>query len=423
MIYLITTCTCVLLYLLIQSRGQVKIAKAKEDQLQRELDSQVEAQKELHGREIQRLLDALPYAFFTISDQGKIIRRNLSARKIFKQQDLTGHSIQQVFLDPPIVTEIKKVITQPSSYRRIFRLPPSSLFSEKSKGKDSHWEIDLRSISIGTDTREIQLMMRDMTTNVETDQIRQDFVANASHELRTPLSIISGYLENLTEEGGIENKEIAQKMLATMERHVVRINHIVEHMLLISKLESEEATPLKLTTFDLADCVRDIIERLDLVIGKQKATVINEVPELEIIGDHFYWTQVLFNLVENALKQNAASPVTVTISARKKKSGDLIIKVSDQGSGIPSRDLPFIFKRFFRVEKHHSQTQIKGTGLGLSIVKRAIEAHGGKITVTSIPNVETTFTIRAPQPPICENDQPTDLPPFEKEESPRIAAN
>ncbi len=401
MIYFVSAAALILLFLLQRARSQLRAFEAKERDIRDALNSLAEDQKERHGREIQRLLDALPYAFFSISDHGKIIRTNLSARAIFKNQDLINHSIQQVFHDAPIVTEIENVIHEPSSYRRILRLPPNSLFSQKSKDKDSHWEIDLRSITIGTDSREVQLMMRDMTANVETDQIRQDFVANASHELRTPLSIISGYLENLTEEDGIKNKAIAQKMLITMDRHVDRINQIVEHMLLISKLESEEGSPLKISPFSLSICVNDIIERLDPLIEKQQAIVLNQVPELELIGDQFYWTQILYNLIENALKQNATQPVTITISAKKKKSRDLIIKVSDQGIGIPTRDLPFIFKRFFRVEKHHSQAQIKGTGLGLSIVKRAIEAHGAKISVKSTPGVETTFTIETPQPPIC----------------------
>ena len=209
----------------------------------------------------------------------------------------------------------------------------------------------------------------------------------------------SGYLENLTEEGGLENKELARKMLSTMDRHVVRINRIVEDMLVISKLESGDAAPLKISTFNLATCVRDVSERLELVISKQDAKLKVGVPELELVGDHFYWTQVLFNLVENALKQNSNLPVIISIEARKSEDGSVIVTVSDDGIGIPNADLPFIFKRFYRVEKHHSQTQTKGTGLGLSIVKRAVEAHGGTISATSVPGVTTTFTISVPQPP------------------------
>jgi signal transduction histidine kinase len=117
---------------------------------------------------------------------------------------------------------------------------------------------------------------------------------------------------------------------------------------------------------------------------------------LVLHGDRFYWTQVLFNLVENALKQNPHPGLRVEIGCEQ--AGDqLRIWVADNGIGIPSADLPHIFRRFYRVEKHHSQREIKGTGLGLSIVKRAIEAHGGSIGVTSVPGRETKFFIQVPR--------------------------
>ena len=111
----------------------------------------------------------------------------------------------------------------------------------------------------------------------------------------------------------------------------------------------------------------------------------------------------LFNLVEDALKQNPAMSVEIQLNAKKDTDNTTVVTVSDNGIGIPSADLPFIFKRFFRVEKHHSQNQVKGTGLGLSIVKRAVEAHGGRIEATSTPGVQTTFTITLPE--MASNDE------------------
>ena len=105
---------------------------------------------------------------------------------------------------------------------------------------------------------------------------------------------------------------------------------------------------------------------------------------------------MLFNLVENALKQNPRSGLRIEIGC-KAVGEEVEIWVTDNGVGIPSADLPHIFRRFFRVEKHHSQQEIKGTGLGLSIVKRAIEAHGGTIGVTSVPGSETKFRIIVPR--------------------------
>jgi signal transduction histidine kinase len=120
--------------------------------------------------------------------------------------------------------------------------------------------------------------------------------------------------------------------------------------------------------------------------------------DVTLEGDRFYWTQVLFNLVENALKQNPYKDLKVEVGSSE-SGGNILIWVKDNGIGIPSADLPHIFRRFYRVEKHHSQLEVKGTGLGLSIVKRAIEAHHGTISVTSIPGVETKFLMTIPKSP------------------------
>ena len=120
--------------------------------------------------------------------------------------------------------------------------------------------------------------------------------------------------------------------------------------------------------------------------------------KLLLQGDRFYWTQVLFNLVENALKQNPHPGLRIEIGLEAAGSNHRIW-VADNGIGIPSADLAHIFRRFYRVEKHHSQQEIKGTGLGLSIVKRAVEAHGGTITVNSVPGRETKFLMTVPREP------------------------
>jgi two-component system phosphate regulon sensor histidine kinase PhoR len=397
MTYFAFSCALVLAFLLLRSRKRLQDSAIELGKLKDDSNRNEQKQAKAHDRELQHLLDALPYPFFSINQEGILNRVNSPARQIFGTREIHNRSIRQVFLDSSITSLLSESLAKPEPHREILRFPPNSVFSSRARDKDSHWEIDLRPLSLQSNTREIQLMMRDITASVHADQVRQDFVANASHELRTPLSIISGYLENLTEDGGLDNKDLARRMLETMDRHVVRINRIVEDMLVISKLESDDAVPLNLAPFNIAVCVRDIIERLELVIKKQNATIELDVPELQLFGDHFYWTQILFNLVENALKQNPSIPLKIRITAEVDHDDNFMIRITDNGIGIPATDLPFIFKRFYRVEKHHSQTQVKGTGLGLSIVKRAIEAHGGTITATSTPGVETIFTIHVPQ--------------------------
>jgi two-component system phosphate regulon sensor histidine kinase PhoR len=397
MTYFAFSCVIVLAYLLVRSNKRQQGAESELGRLRKKSLLDARNQDKSHNRDLQQLLDALPQAFFSITKEGVVNRINSQAGRIFDGRDILNKNIDQVFLDSAMRSLLLKKLSKLKPARKILRFPPNSIFSSNTHDKDSHWEIEICPLSLLSKNSEIQLMMRDITASVHSDQVRQDFVANASHELRTPLSVISGYLEHLTEEGGLDQREPAQKMLGTMDRHVVRINRIVDDMLLISKLESDDFVPLNLAPFCIATCVRDVIERLELVIKKQKSTIEMEVAEFQLIGDQFYWTQILFNLVENALKQNPSIPLQIRIHAESDRDDNFKIHIADNGIGIPATDLPFIFKRFYRVEKHHSQTQVKGTGLGLSIVKRAVEAHGGTITATSTPGIETIFTIAIPK--------------------------
>ncbi len=241
------------------------------------------------------------------------------------------------------------------------------------------------------------ILLKDITAQLETEQIRQDFVANASHELRTPLSIISGYLETMDEADTDLNEPVFRRAVATMRKHGQRIVRIVDDMLSISKLESA-ADLLAREPFDLKETVAETIEQLMPLIEEKSARVTVKAADdrdWTFFGDRFYWDQIFFNLIENALKQNPEPGLKITVRL-KEKDGRYLIAVSDDGIGIPAADLPLVFKRFYRVQKHHARDKVKGTGLGLSIVKRAVEAHHGRIEVESRPGLKTVFTISVP---------------------------
>lgn len=243
------------------------------------------------------------------------------------------------------------------------------------------------------------LMVQDVTESALTEQIRKDFIANASHELRTPLSIINGYIETL-QDGYVQSGPALKRCLDTMEKHGKRIARLIEDMLAISRLEDSTA-PLNCEAFEVRQCVQDAIDHLATMVEGRDTRFVLEFPAHNghITGDRFYWDQIFTNLIENALKENPQTGLVVTISGFW-SNRQCILKVSDNGVGISAHDLPFIFKRFFRGDRHHSSA-VKGTGLGLSIVKRAVEAHGGTITATSQPGIETAFTMTIPVK--CEN--------------------
>ena len=371
-------------------------------------------------RERDQLLDALGDAFMLVDSDARVRFANKAARTLFRGRDLTGRTVHEAFLDQRLAAALMRCLDTGEAIvtRAVLAQQSSPLGDQERRGVNA-WIIDAARLSDSpAEDPTTRVVIRDVTREYQTEQIRKDFVANASHELRTPLAIINGYLENLIDDDLLDDRELSRRFLKVMRKHTERISRIVEDMLVISRLESGEAAALKVKPFRMRSCFNDVLERLESVIHNQEAKIRVEMPDLDLTlaGDRFYWTQVLFNLVENALKQNPRKGLTVTVGCTRDDEVTRIW-VSDDGVGIPSADLAHIFRRFYRVEKHHSQEEIKGTGLGLSIVKRAIEAHGGTIRVSSIPGQDTRFTIEVPREAearLLEEAEANELPGLDK---------
>lgn len=271
----------------------------------------------------------------------------------------------------------------------------------------------------------LRILIRDETERQAVDRMRKDFVANASQELRTPLSIINGYLENLVD-GVVDDPAQMRKCLLTMRRHSERIARIAEDMLTLATFEAacDEIGPRRLrqSKFSISDCVNDVLERLHPAIEAVHASIQVEIaPDADLLaGDRFYWDQVIFNLVENALKENVRGLV-IKIECRR-AGRQIQLSIRDNGVGIPREDLPFVFRRFYRVAQDQSP-KARGAGLGLSLVRRAVEAHGGTITVDSNPAAETIFTIVLPDVEALPKGDPALDEPAEGNEEQLVLAD
>ncbi|MFH1856749.1 MAG: ATP-binding protein [Candidatus Omnitrophota bacterium] len=238
------------------------------------------------------------------------------------------------------------------------------------------------------------LVFHDITRLRLLEAIRRDFAANVSHELRTPVTNIKGYSETLLE-GALEDKENAKEFLKIIHNDAERLAVLIDDILDLSRLESGK---LKL---DLIPCsVKNIAEQVVSNFKKQaqdRLIKINiDVPEglSQILADKTAVSQILLNLVDNAVKYNKING-TVSISARE-EGAFARITVADTGIGIPEKDLPRIFERFYRVDKARSR-ELGGTGLGLSIVKHLVHAHKGEVFVRSIINEGSSFTVTIPK--------------------------
>jgi two-component system phosphate regulon sensor histidine kinase PhoR len=236
---------------------------------------------------------------------------------------------------------------------------------------------------------------QDMTHEVEQDRLRQDFIANASHELRTPVTSVKVLLENLVD-GAKDDPAVRDEFLNDALREIDRMRELVNDLLDVAALESGRER-LAFTSFGLGPLLLEASETVAPQAKQRDVSLVVEPPAeaLRLEGDRARLRQVLVNLVANAVKFTPAEG-TVTVRAALEPSGERVkVEVADTGIGIPAKDLPHIFDRFFRVTRGRSRLQ-GGSGLGLTIVKQALDAHRGEIHVESTEGQGTTVFISLP---------------------------
>jgi len=349
------------------------------------------------GSDRDSLLNAFPDAFLIADAQGSILHCNEAASALFGPAPLAGRPALEILRDARLAAPYLECRNSgnPASARVLLPAEAAPARTRDPATGESVWLVDAAPVPQSGGPPHIRLLLRDLSSEHQLEQIRKDFVANASHELRTPITLVGGYLETFLETPELlDDRPAVLRFLGIMRKHTERIACIIEDMLLISRIESSDASALRMETFTLAECVQDIIDCLEPLIRTRQAAVHIALhdPDLTLEGDRFYWTQIFFNLIENALKQNLKPGLQVTVRSEA-APGALCLEVIDNGIGIPAADLPFIFKRFYRGGKLHAQNEVPGTGLGLSIVKRAVEAHGGTITCQSESGIRTAFQI------------------------------
>ncbi len=239
------------------------------------------------------------------------------------------------------------------------------------------------------------VVFHDITEFKALESVRREFVANVSHELRTPLSIINGYIETLLEDEALSDRALAGRALEVMRKHGLRLNFLVEDLLTISRFEHGRGG-LDLKDVPLRVALDRVVERLEPAIAGRSATIETDLPAdlPPLRADPDRLDQILFNLLENALKYGPAEGLRVSLSARA-AGAMLEIAVRDNGPGIPQSDQPHIFERFYRVHKDRSR-DAGGTGLGLSIVKHLVQAHGGRVRVESALGAGAAFHLELP---------------------------
>jgi len=217
------------------------------------------------------------------------------------------------------------------------------------------------------------------------EQMRR-FLADAGHELRTPLTVIIGFIDVLAR-GGHDDPEIRERAFRTLRTETHRMRRLVERLMALARLERPERANAE--TVDVAEIARDAVAQVTAARRRDVDVRVTAGHAL-VLGDPGELHEAIGNLVDNALKYGAGSPVTVEVSG----DGDrVLVHVRDHGPGIPEREQPHVFERFFRGE---GGADVEGTGLGLAIVERAAARAGGSVRFQSGATTGTTFTIALP---------------------------
>ncbi|MDP4158126.1 MAG: ATP-binding protein, partial [Bacillota bacterium] len=238
---------------------------------------------------------------------------------------------------------------------------------------------------IGELGESIQILARDLEI---LKNERNEFLASISHELRTPLTYIKGYSE-IARRSETEHED-RDHYLEIINEEAVKLSNLVVELFTLAKMDENNFSIEKEEVY-LLPYLKSITEKVLPALKESNMNVqINCPSSLCLNIDPVRFEQVIINLIDNARKYS--EPNTSILIEAAEADGRTLIKIQDQGKGIPEKDLPRIFERFYRVDKSRSRA-LGGSGLGLSIVKQLVEAHGGTISVSSKPDTGTIFEI------------------------------
>jgi two-component system phosphate regulon sensor histidine kinase PhoR len=275
-------------------------------------------------------------------------------------------------------------------YRRVKKIYDDISLLESSTFLDQPITTDMEALS-----REVKKFATDKKLEIEMlkvrEKYRREFLGNVSHELKTPLFTVQGYLSTLID-GAMEDKNIRKKYLKRAEKGVERLIYIVEDLDMITKLEVGDLN-LEFSEFNIVELIQNVFDLLEMKADKKKITLAFEnyhIKPVIVKGDKDKLQQLVENLIVNSIKYGKEGGLTEVsvINLTKKK---VLVRITDNGEGIESQNLPRIFERFYRVDKSGARSE-GGSGLGLAIVKHIVEAHKEKIYVESEYGIGSEFS-------------------------------
>jgi two-component system, OmpR family, sensor histidine kinase SenX3 len=323
---------------------------------------------------LRRALDSLMQAVIVCDEHGETVFRNTRAIALMGNRHSDAIAVQAV-------DELLQTTVPGTSEERTLELygPPRRTLVVRSQS------IDNGQRALGTIA-----VIDDVSDRRRLEEVRRDFVANVSHELKTPMGAIGLLAETLLEEN---EPEISQRLAQRIHTEAFRISRIIDDLLDLSRIESEESPPrepvlVNLILGEASERVRAAAEQRGVEVA-----LVEPSPPVAILGDRRQLTSAVYNLLENAVKFSPDAGVVHLKGGVD--NGEVVISVKDSGIGIPTRELERIFERFYRVD-HGRSRSTGGTGLGLAIVRHVAQNHRGSVQVESREGEGATFTLHLP---------------------------
>jgi two-component system phosphate regulon sensor histidine kinase PhoR len=361
-------------------KRQLDLARSRVRQSQREVNR---AGEELKRQRAQcaAITQNLAEGVLLVDARQRVIFLNKAAQELLKVQDGIGRELGEIAWGWDLQPLVKEVLAQKAESLTQLIVRDDRAFQARVCALPTSTPAD--ALIILSEATELQRLGR----------IRRDLVANVSHELRTPITTLNLLAETLSNELPAD-ASMARDLLAKLRGQIDLLHQLTTEMMDLSMIESGQM-PIKLVDTGVAELVEEALTLLRPQAERKPLTLIIQIPlELRVLADAAAVRKVVSNLVHNDIK---FTPPQGTITVQAQREGDNVqVRVADTGIGIPARDLPRIFERFYKVDRARTSGESRGTGLGLAIAKHIVEGHGGKIWAESVEGKGSTFYFTLP---------------------------
>lgn len=373
----------------VESSDEVKILADTFNLMAEKLKSNISELQD-KNTQLKSILTSMKEGLIAIDNDKRIIMINLPAIKLFNinKENILQKDILSLIVDDELRKDLEIIIDD----------------NESDEIEVTIDGPDMKILKIYTDLIKLNrdpnriigklILILDVTEMRKLEKMRTEFVANVSHELKTPLTSIMGFVETL-KNGAINNEKVRDRFLNIIEIETERLTRLIDDLLTLSDIESNKLSFSKKEDIEINEAMIEIIHMMD-EIAKQKNLeftykIEKELPK--VYGNRDWFKQMILNLIDNAIKYTHEGGSVRVLTY--KKNDNICISIKDTGIGIPEKDIPRLFERFYRVDKARSR-RVGGTGLGLAIVKHIVISFNGEIEVNSEEGKGTEFLVKIP---------------------------